>query len=102
MHLHDFALADIQAIGKKLRIGNEPLVFKLSSFLVEVVEQFALVLGGPDLHQPVIVEQVAKNIGADPPGGVGIKAHALRCVKLPDRLHQADISLLNEVELVGS
>src|SRR5207302_289477 len=76
-HLDDFALAHMQAVCKKFGIRDKTLPLEVTLLLIQVVEEFSLVLGRSDLHQTVIVQEITEDIGTDPPGGIGIKAHAL-------------------------
>jgi RNA polymerase sigma-32 factor len=54
------------------------------------------------LDQPIVVQQITKDIGPRPPGGIGIKTHILRRVELFNSMHQPDIAFLNEVHVVGA
>jgi hypothetical protein len=78
--------------------------FQGSPLLAEVEEQLPLVLRGPDLDQPPVVEDVLEDVGADPPPGVGAELHPAVGIELLHRLDQADVPLLHQVEqvLVGA
>src|SRR5207247_7657182 len=77
-HLDDVALADVQAVGEELGVGHEALAFQLALLFVQIVEELALVLRGPDLYQPVGVQEIPKNVRPHPPGCVRVEPHALR------------------------
>jgi hypothetical protein len=48
-------------------------------------------------HLAAVVLQVAGDVRADPPHGVGAEAIALARIEVLDRLEQADVALLDEV-----
>src|SRR5439155_22847774 len=92
----------MQAVCKKFGIRDKTLPLEVTLLLVQVVEEFSLVLGRSDLHQTVIVQELTEDTGTDPPGGIGVKAHALREIKFADCLHQADIPFLDEIQHISS
>lgn len=100
-HLVDFFDTDIQAFGEQGRFGLKAHGFESVFFFAEIEEEFALGLGGPDFDHAGVVDEVFKDVGADPPLGVGGKADAFEGVELFDGLHQADVSFLDQVEQVG-
>jgi hypothetical protein len=72
-------------------------LLQLATGAGEREEQLPLRLGGPELHQAPALEDVVLDEGADPPHRVGDEADALVGIELLHRLHQADVSLLDEV-----
>src|SRR3546814_1291864 len=66
-----------------------------SSDLVE--EQLALRLGGGDLDDAPVLEDVLVHLGADPVHREADQAHADFGVEALDRLHQADVAFLDQV-----
>ncbi len=57
VHLDDVALADVQPVGQEFGVGGEAFPVELGLLLLEVVEQLPLILGGPDLDQPEVVQR---------------------------------------------
>ncbi len=51
-----------------------------------------------DADRARLIRDRARDGLADPPGGVGGELEALRVVELLDRLDEAEVALLNEVE----
>src|SRR5438034_467176 len=100
LHLDHFLLAHVEALGDELRAGREALALEPLALLGEVEEELALRLRGADLHQAPVVHDVADDVGADPPHRVGGEADAAVGVEVLDRLEQADVPLLDEVEEV--
>ena len=66
----------------------------------QVEEQLALSLGGRDLHDAPVTQHELVNLGLDPMHGKGDEAYALMRVETLDRLHQADVTFLDQVRLL--
>src|SRR5881396_2590237 len=98
LHLDHLLLAHVEALGDQLRTGREALALEPLALLGEVEEELALRLRGADLHQAPVVHDVADDVGADPPHRVGGEADAAVGVEVLDRLEEADVPLLDEVE----
>jgi hypothetical protein len=60
-------------------------------------EQLALRLGGRDLDQTPVLEDVFVDLRLDPVHGEGNQPHAAVRIEALDRLHQADVAFLNQV-----
>jgi len=65
--------------------------------LAQIEEQFSLCLGGGNLHDPPVLDDVFVNFRLDPMYGKRNEPHAHVWVEPFDRLHQANIAFLNQV-----
>ena len=65
----------------------------------QVEKQLALRLGGRDLDQPPVAQYVFVDLCLDPVQRERNQAHAALRVEAPHRLHQADVSFLDQVRL---
>src|SRR5699024_6308102 len=63
----------------------------------QVEEQLALRLGGRNLDNAPVAQDVFVDLGADPVHGEGNQAHADIRIEALDGLHQADIAFLHQV-----
>jgi hypothetical protein len=61
----------------------------------------SLRLRGADLHEAPVVQDEPEHVRADPPGGVARKLHATIRIVAFHRLHEPDVSLLDEVHDVS-
>jgi hypothetical protein len=79
----------------------DPQGLKLGSLLSQVEEELALSLRRSELDEPPVVQNEPQDVGANPPSGVRGELDAAVGVVALDRLHQADVPLLNEVHDVS-
>ena len=95
-HLGDFLGLDLQLGGDApdvaLRERREAALHR-----AQVEEQLALRLGGGDLHQPPVAQDVLVDLGLDPVDGERHQAHAALRVEALHGLHQADVAFLDQV-----
>src|SRR5882724_4334589 len=63
----------------------------------QVEEQLALRLGGGDLDQPPVTQYVLVNLGANPVDRERHQPYVEGGIEALDRLHEADVALLDEV-----
>ena len=100
LHFADFAFLDADPLGEQQRLRGESFRLQPRGFLLQIEEELALGLGGADFHQPPVVHQVTDDIRADPPHRVRREADATVGDRSLDRLDQADVALLNQVEQI--
>src|SRR3546814_1054651 len=85
-----FALGDVEVGGHRAYFrGVQPAQALLA--LAQIEEQLALRLGGGDLDDAPVLEDVLVHLGADPMHREADQAHADFGVEALDRLHQADV-----------
>ena len=101
LHVDHVVLGDVEALGDQPRLDLDAEPLELALLLVEPEEELALGARRAESHQADVVEQVLEDVGADPVGRVGRELHALVRIEALDRLHQADVPLLDQVEDVG-
>src|ERR1051325_1881033 len=101
LHLDDFALFDVEALGEELGARREALGLESFLFLLQIEEELALRLRRADLDHAPVVNEVPDDIGANPPDGIRRKADAAVRIEVLHRLHQADIALLDEIEEIA-
>ena len=65
----------------------------------QIEEQLALRLGGGDLGDPPVAQNELVNLRPDPVNRKGDEPNSDTRVETLDRLHQADIALLNQIRL---
>ena len=96
LHLGDFLRLHVQLGGEAadLLAGERG---RALLHRAQIEEQFSLRLGGGDFHQPPVAQDVLVDLGLDPVDRERDEAHAARRVEALDRLHQADVALLDQV-----
>ena len=103
LHLQHFGgldpqLARDRAFGGLLHVARDAVeLLQLATRARQAEEQLSLRLRGAQLDQAPALEDVVLDEGADPPHRVGDQADALVGVELLHRLHQADVSFLDQV-----
>jgi len=98
LHLDHVLLTDVEAFRQEAWAGEESLGFESLFFTKKMVEKFLLRRSGSDSHEAEVIKKVFQNVGADPPRGVIPKARSSGGVELGNGFHQANVSLLNEVQ----
>ncbi len=97
-HFHHIAFADVQLPGNLfyfLWFERFQTLFQAA----QVEKQLALCLGGGDLHQTPVAQDVFVHFGTDPMQRERHQAHAALRIVAFYRLHQADVALLDQIGL---
>src|SRR5208282_5026795 len=89
LHLAHVAFPHTHPMRQQERLRLEAFALQPFGLFAEIEEQLALRLGGADLDQPPVVDQVAVDIRAHPPHRVRRKADSMFGVEILDRFHQA-------------
>jgi hypothetical protein len=98
VHRDDIPFGNVEALGDDFGRRLNPHRREPRLLFLQVEEQLSLGLRGAYLHQAVVVQDVTKNVGSNPPSRVARELHTLVRVILPHRLHEADVAFLNQVE----
>ena len=98
LHGQHVTVLDPELLGQRVDFTRAHPAQRLAR-AAQVEEQLALRLGGRDLDDAPVAQDELVHLGFDPMHGERHQAHADRWVKAFDRLHEADIALLDEVVL---
>ena len=90
-----------EVLREELRADVEALFLEAPALAVEIAQQLAARVGRPDPDHPHVVEQVLDHVGANPPRRIGREPVSELGIEAFDRLHQAEIPLLDQVQKVA-